>query len=242
MRCQIVAELATGHGGDVVLAGDMIRAAADAGADLVKIQSYSLAKLNPLDPQRDWLYNAWLDIPAHETLMRVASDAGVELLSTPFDRASLNMLRELGMYRFKIASTEAERSWWRGGQGEFIVSWPWGDQGAVHYGFLNADGSNIWIVTHNLTAIPLYPTPLEAVVKSKLLDGWSDHCEGIAACQRAIVLGAKMIEVHFTLPGRSREKPWDKTPEQIRQLREFAEQMETIHSGVAQVYRDRWSA
>lgn len=232
MRTQIVAELATGHGGDVALAADMIRAAADAGADLVKIQSYSLERLNPRDPQVTWLTQSHLGVHAHETLIQVATDAGVELFSTPFDNPSLGMLRSLKIRRIKIASSESANLWWSPEVGErWIVSHPWGKVPSMTH-----------INGLNLTAIPLYPTPLESVGCAALLDGWSDHCEGITACQRAIVMGAKMIEVHLTLPGRSREKPWDKSPAQIRELRQFAEQMETIHSGVAQVYRDRWTA
>jgi N,N'-diacetyllegionaminate synthase len=235
-RTLIVAELATGHGGDVGLAGDMIRAAADAGADLVKIQSYSLEKLNWKDPQADWLRKAWLSRAAHEDLLLIAQQAGIELFSTPFDVGALTMLRELGFRRFKIASTEARSIWWqRDGsldKERWVVSWPWG---------LCEPKTWAYCETH-LTAIPLYPTPLEAVSRATLLDGWSDHCVGLSGCQYALAYGATMLEVHFTLPGKSRQMVWDKTPDQVRQLREFADQMETIHSGVSQVYRERWRA
>lgn len=229
MRCRLVAELATSHGGDVALAGDMIRAAADAGADLVKIQSYSLAKLNPADPQAEWLKQSHLRPVDHEQLLDVARHVGIELFSTPFDADSLAMLRGFGLKRFKIASSESASPWWiTDGCEYWIVSYPWGrrlrDMGHLR-----------------LTAIPLYPTPLEAVESAQMLDGWSDHCEGIIACQRAMVYGATMIEAHFCLPGRSRQKSWDKTPEQFRQLRAFSEEMATIQTGVSQVFRDRWS-
>jgi N,N'-diacetyllegionaminate synthase len=113
MRAEIIAELSTNHGGDVALASDMILAAAAAGADTVKIQTYSLDRLNPKDPQADWLRQAHLDRAAHETLIQVAKDAGVQFLSTPFDADSLAMLRELGLKRFKIASSEARAGWWK---------------------------------------------------------------------------------------------------------------------------------
>lgn len=235
----LCAELATGHGGDLALAGDMIRAAADAGCDLAKLQTYDLAKLNPSDPQRDWLIQSHLSEAAHEQLLKVGQQAGIEVFSTPFDRASLKMLQKLGMHRFKIASSEAERSWWRF-DGEFIVSWPWGNKRAIPYPAIG-NTQEIWVVTHHLTAIPLYPTPLECVERATLLDGWSDHAIGIDACLWAIAQGAQMIEAHLTIPG-ARCKPWDKSQAQFRQLRDFADSVSTMTTGVATQFRNRWTA
>jgi N,N'-diacetyllegionaminate synthase len=240
VRTILCAELATSHGGDVSLAEDMIKAAADAGCDLVKLQTYSLDRLKRDDPQRDWLIQAHLDEAEHERLLKAGQRYGVEVFSTPFDRDSLKMLRGLGLHRFKIASSEAGNYWWRG-DGEFIVSWPWGRQEDVHYGPITATAP-AWVVTHHLTAVPLYPTPLECMSAAILLDGLSDHAEGISVCHWAIAQGAQMLEFHLCLPGRSRVKPWDKTPEQARQIRDFADQVCTMTSGVSTVYRERWTA
>jgi sialic acid synthase SpsE len=244
MRCQIVAELATNHGGDVELASRMIRAAAEAGADWVKLQSYSLESINPADPQAEWLRQAHLDREDHEALMAVAKEAGIQFLSTTFDAPSLQMLRELGLKTFKIASSESGNSWWnpQAIAEQWIVSYPWGDaekarpSGNTFHGIsIPADDRRC----QRLTAIPLYPTPLEAVGRAALLDGWSDHCVGIDACLWAIAQGVKVLEVHVT-NGEGRVCPWDKTMAQVRQLRSFAESCETMKSGVAQTFRDRW--
>lgn len=235
----IIAELSTNHGGDVSLAEDMIRAAADAGCDYAKIQTYSLARLNPADPQREWLTTAHLDNAAHERLIKVAEDAGVAFLSTPFDADSLAMLRELGLKTFKIASSESGNGWWYPNSGEYwFVSWPWGIGAPVMVeSALGPAHGHI-----ALTAIPLYPTPLEAVGRAKLLDGWSDHTVGLAACQWAIAHGAQVIEAHLKLPGRGRECAWDKEPRQFRELRDFADAVSTMTTGVSTTFRRRWSA
>jgi sialic acid synthase SpsE len=234
-RCLLVAELATGHGGDVALAGDMIRAAADAGADLVKLQSYTLSKLNPRDPQRDWLTKAHLDTAAHEQLLQVGRDCGIEVFSTPFDAEALQMLRDLGLKRFKIASSESASDWWMPTDSEeWVISYPWGNRREF--------SGPRWPHRVHLTAVPLYPTPLEAVGRAQLLDGWSDHGVGLSACYRALALGAQMLEVHVTLPGRSRELAFDKTPTELRMLRKFAEDCATMTSGVSEQFRTRWSA
>jgi N,N'-diacetyllegionaminate synthase len=229
---KLIAELATGHGGDLALAKDLISAAADAGCDYAKVQTYSLEKLNPHDAQAGWLTQAHLTRADHEALMAHCATRGIEFLSTPFDADSLRMLRGLGLKTFKIASSEAHSAWWGRLKGEhWIVSYPWGEKPADTPKCITA-----------LTAIPLYPTPLEAVGRATLLDGWSDHCEVIDACLRAIALGAQMVEAHIMLPGRGRNAAWDKTPMQFAELRRFADNCETMRSGVAQRFRERWTA
>ena len=224
----LIAELSTNHGGDVELAADMIRAAADAGATYAKIQTYDLAKLNPADPQADWLRQAHLDRAAHERLMAVAQKAGIGFLSTPFDVGSLALLRGLGLTAFKIASSESGARWWEPKLLErWFVSYPWGGHPTRERHL-------------RLTAIPLYPTPLECVGRATLLDGWSDHVIGTDACYWALGKDARVLEVHFTT-GKGRVMPWDKTPAELAELARYMASMETIRTGVKQQFRDRWA-
>jgi sialic acid synthase SpsE len=228
-RCLLVAELATSHHGDVGLAEAMIAQAAEAGADQVKIQSFSKERINPNDPQALWLRESWLDEGQTRRLWRCAEQQRVELTSTPFDAKAKAMLDSIGIPT-KIASTESGRDWWRTTPFPKVVSYPWSIEPLAGYSWLK------------LRTIPLYPTPLECVGQVPLLDGLSDHCVGVDACFYAIANGAKMVEVHMCLPGRSRVMPFDKTPEQIKQIREFAEAIATIKTGVSRVFRDRWTA
>jgi sialic acid synthase SpsE len=232
----LIAELSTNHGGDVDLACDMVRQAAEAGADYAKIQSYDLAKLHPADPQRAWLTQAHLDEAAHRRIFQACKDAGIKPLSTPFDAGSLAMLRGLGLTTFKIASSESKNDWWVPLDGEaWFVSFPWGKAHAL--------GSRNSRVVCHLAAIPLYPTPLEAVGRTESIEGWSDHVVGLAACQWAIANGAKVIEIHMhDTERRGRVCAWDKSPDQIRQLRQFADDCLTMTSGVATTFRRRWTA
>lgn len=235
-RTTLIAEIATTHGGDLAIAKDLISAAADAGADYAKFQTYSLEKLNPRDPQADWLRQAWLSRQAHEQLLAHCAKVGIQFLSTPFDADSLQLLRDLGLRTFKVASSESGRGWWEPNPHEtWLVSYPWG-MGAPQM------GRHAYTLT-SLTAIPLYPTPLECVGRADLLDGYSCHAVGNEACLWAIASGATVIEAHLTLgTGRGRQMPWDRTPVQFARLREFADSCETMRSGVATQFRNRWSA
>ena len=227
MPVELIAELATAHGGDVDLACDMVAPAAEAGAHTVKIQSYTLARLNPNDPQAAWLTKAYLDEAAHVRIMQACAHHNVQFLSTPFDAEALGMLRHLGVERFKIASTQSDETWWSGSGLAIIASRPWGR-------------GRICGVT-NLTAIPLYPTPLECVGLVPVLEGWSDHCVGIQACQYAMARGARVVEAHLWIQ-RSRHMPWDKSPAEFAELRRFADAVETMTTGVATHFRERWTA
>ena len=168
----------------------------------------------------------------HERIFAACQQAGIKPLSTPFDVDSLAMLRGLGLTTFKIASSESGNPWWMSYIHEqWFVSWPWGMKAP-------------WFPHRatNLTAIPLYPTPLEAVGRATMLDGWSDHTIGITACQWALAKGATVIEAHLKLDGRGRNSVWDKTPEDFAALRAFADKIETIQSGVSTQFRERWRA
>lgn len=232
MSIELIAELSTNHGGDVDLACDMVSAAADSGAHTVKIQSYTLSKLNPLDPQADWLRQAHLDQAAHERIMKACAAARVQFLSTAFDRDALLMLLELGQYRIKVASNQPVWNTEADALVYFYKSWAWGRK----------PGSWLGHVEKHLTAIPLYPTPIEAVIAAPLLDGWSDHMIGTDVCKHMISKGASVIEAHFCLPDRGRRCAWDKTPAKFREMRNWADAVETMTTGVSQTFRDRWRA
>lgn len=229
MRALIVAELATAHHGDVGLAEAMIAAAADAGADAVKLQSYLPSSVSRMDAQAEWLRESCLTRTDHERLLKAAHGCGVTLFSTPFDIESYLMLIDLGI-GIKIAGTESRSRWWRGYATQpDMVSYAWGER---------PDYEPSWT---RLTAIPQYPTPLESVGRAKLLDGWSDHCAGIDACLWAMAKGARVIEAHFCLPGRSRVTAFDKTADDLKRIRAFAESVATISTGVPRQFRERWT-
>ena len=103
----IVAEIGMNHNGSLELAKEMIRLAADAGTDAVKFQSFNTKKFlsaNYFDFEERIKYE--LSLEDHKELKKEAEKFKVDFLSTPLDYESLDMLAELGVEAFKVASCD----------------------------------------------------------------------------------------------------------------------------------------
>lgn len=120
--CLIIAEAGVNHNGDIQLAFDLIDAAAKAGADIVKFQTFKAHKLvtksakqaeyqiknsGKEESQLTMLKALELDHALHFELQAAAERQGIEFLSTAFDDESLAFLvNEVGVKRLKIPSGE----------------------------------------------------------------------------------------------------------------------------------------
>ena len=119
----VIAELSANHRGDLGRAKELVAAAAAAGADAVKLQTYT-ADTMTLDcadgPFRISGGTLWDGLTLHELyakaatpwawtaeLKSVAEAHGIELFSTPFDKTAVDFLEGVGVPRYKIASFEA---------------------------------------------------------------------------------------------------------------------------------------
>ena len=123
-RVFIIAEAGVNHNGDLALARRLVDAAADAGADAVKFQTFKADRLassaapraeyqkeNSNDAGQDqlsMLRKLELDRAAHLELIARCKERGIEFLSTPFDHESITLLEELGVARYKIPSGEVD--------------------------------------------------------------------------------------------------------------------------------------
>ncbi len=120
-RCLIIAEAGVNHNGSVDLAHKLVDAAADAGADVVKFQTFRASSLvsqsapkaayqtrqtGAEQSQLEMLKALELSESAHHALLRHCSDRGVEFMSSPFDADSLDFLVSLGVRRIKLGSGE----------------------------------------------------------------------------------------------------------------------------------------
>lgn len=228
MAIQIIAEAGVNHNGDLKLAERLVDAAATAGADRVKFQTfvasnltsvhaskadYQLRTTDASESQFQMLQRLELTREAHIALIHRCSVRGIGFLSTPFDQSSLNLLLELGIDAIKIPSGEitnlpALRR--IGGLGlPVLMSTGMATLGEIEAALfvLESAGTPRTSITV-LQCTTEYPTPMAEVNLRAMHTireafgvavGYSDHTAGIEVAIAAAALGASVIEKHFTL-------------------------------------------
>jgi sialic acid synthase SpsE len=247
-RTQLIAELASNHGGDWALAAEMIRAAAASGADWVKVQLYDAARLRADDPQRDWLAHAQVTRPALDQLVAVAAREQVLLTASVFGEAEAQMAHDAGLTTIKIGSGDSHRedlvAYCRSA---LVFAEVWLSAGLGGADVLPT--GNGLIVFHGLSQYPAVANRnyarLLQVPKAAPPWGWSDHQEGLSTAYAALMYGPRYLERHFTLPHAGRRHTWDTIPADYLVLRKYAEsvawegtpdQREAVDR-----YRHRWT-
>jgi N,N'-diacetyllegionaminate synthase len=224
----IIAEAGVNHNGDLQMARELIDAAADAGADLVKFQTFCADRLatpyakkadyqnlttNAAQSQLEMLRRLELNADMHRTLIAHCFERGIGFFSTGFDIDSVNLLVSLGQEHFKIPSGEITNLPYLrhiGALGKrILVSTGMSTLGEVEAALdvLEVAGTarkNI-VVLHCTTE---YPAPIGEVNLRAMQSmgnalgvavGYSDHTVGIEVSVAAVALGAQVIEKHFTL-------------------------------------------
>ena len=93
-RTVIIAEIGENHLGNMDMARVMIEQAADAGADIVKFQSYRGVDVAEDDPERDWFGEVELSDEMHHQMKAYAEERGVEFMSSPFSVERARLLCE----------------------------------------------------------------------------------------------------------------------------------------------------
>ncbi|MGH2383499.1 MAG: pseudaminic acid synthase [Candidatus Limnocylindria bacterium] len=223
----VIAELSANHHQNLGAAEELVRAAAAAGADAVKIQTYTPDTIT-IDADSEYfriqsgtvwdgktlhaLYaEAYTPWEWHESLQRTADDAGIAFFSSPFDPSAVDYLERLRVPAYKIASFEIVdvglvRRVAQTGKPMIIstgmATLPEIDE-AVHAA-RDAGAEQIAL----LKCTSAYPAPAsEADLRTiphlaetfDLPVGLSDHTLGIAVPIAAVALGATIIEKHLTL-------------------------------------------
>lgn len=222
----VVAELSANHGGSLERALAVMEAAKAAGADAVKLQTYTadtitidhdgpdfLIKGGLWDGRRlyDLYQEAYTPWDWHEILFAKARALGIPVFSTPFDHTAIELLENLQTPAYKIASFEMVdlpliRRVAATGK-PTIISTGMGtpaEIGDAVGAFREAGGRDLLL----LHCVSGYPTPVEQsnlrriprlAVEFDCSVGLSDHTLGTDVAIAAVALGACLIEKHFTL-------------------------------------------
>lgn len=238
MRAQVIAEVASNHGGDQRLAKEFIRLAAEAGADFVKFQSWQARHMSPNDPQYEWFVRSELSDAAHYELIEECGRQGIQFLTTCFEVERVPFLASLGISTIKVGSADTSSlrmlRLLREHFEHVILSTGMATNEEVRNAVEVLRGRPYTL----MHTVSLYPTPPDRVRLRRMLwlrqftpsAGYSDHSVGLDAVKIAIAAGAAYVEKHFCLSrnGPGRVMPWDMTPEELEEIVRFSRMGEPI--------------
>ena len=222
----IIAEMSANHNGSLDYAINTIKSAKRAGADCIKLQTYTPDTITLDCDSKDFIikgtiwngrklhdlyreaYTPW---DWHEKLFKVAKDEGLVCFSSPFDNSAVDLLENLNSPAYKIASfeiTDINLIEYVAKKGKPII---------ISTGIATENDIDLAIETcikvgNNqiilLKCTSSYPAPIDEAnltmikhlrEKYGYFTGLSDHTEGYVAPIVATSLGAKVIEKHFII-------------------------------------------
>jgi pseudaminic acid synthase len=223
----IIAELSANHNGSLKNALDTIRAAKRAGADAIKLQTYTADTITIDVKNKDFLLSqgtiwdgiylhqlyqqAYTPWEWHEELFKTAKQEGLICFSSPFDQTAVDFLEKLDTPAYKIASfeiTDIPLIEYVASKGKPVI---------ISTGISEFEDIELAIEAckrqnnHQIALLKCtssYPAPIDeanlVMIKDlaerfNLISGLSDHTMGITAPVIATVMGAKIIEKHFIL-------------------------------------------
>src|SRR3990167_7388125 len=102
--CKIIAEIASGHNGDLELAKALVKAAAENGADIVKFQDWRASNVPDTDSDKQRYEKYQFPDDWYSILIPYCKEHGVEFLTTCFNKDRVKFLAGLGLKKIKIAS------------------------------------------------------------------------------------------------------------------------------------------
>jgi sialic acid synthase SpsE len=239
----IIADCCQNHNGDPNLLTDMVHAAAEAGVTYVKYQDFRSCDLTEKFAH-DRTRMATLDLPDDVVceFIETAHRAGVKAMVTISNYGRIPFHAGLDWDAVKVASPDCTSYPFLRALAERFDEVYVSTGGAV---WAEVCGAVRELATADLTllhCVSLYPTPLDRINLGRMIAmsamcpraGFSDHTltarDGLVASKAALVLGADVVERHFTLlePGDTRDGPISINTDLLRDLCEFADMVDGI--------------
>lgn len=257
----IIAELSANHNGSKQIALDSIRAAKQAGADAIKIQTYTADTLTLNCNKPDFkvgkglwegetfysLYQkAYTPWEWHDEIFKVAHQEGLICFSTPFDKTAVDLLESLNNPIYKIASFEITDipliKYIASKHKPIILSTGIAMEEDIQLALdtIRAEGNNDITL---LKCTSAYPAPIEDANLLTIPDmkqrfgvkvGLSDHTEGNAVPMAAVALGAEVVEKHFIID-RSIGGPDSAFSMEADEFRQMVENIRQVEKSLGRV-------
>lgn len=243
----IIAEMSANHAGDIVRAKEIIHAAKEAGADCVKIQTYTPDTLT-IDCDNSYFHisdgtwngenlyqlyqKAYTPWEWQKELFEEAQKTGIDIFSTPFDNTSVDFLEEIGIEFYKIASFELvdiPLIEYVASKGKpMIMSTGMATLAEIDEAVsaVRNQGNDNFALLRCASAYPAITDEMNLRTMQNMGEtfgvpfGLSDHSMGSVGAVTAVALGASIIEKHFCID-RSIENPdssFSMNPAEFKQM------------------------
>lgn len=246
-QAYIIAEMSANHAGSIGRAKEIIHAAKESGADCIKIQTYTADTLT-LNCDNEYFHidngtwsgenlyhlyeRAYTPWEWQEELKQEAVSVGLDFLSTPFDKTSVDFLENLGLEFYKIASFELvdiPLIEYVASKGKPIVlSTGMGTKEEIEeaVSVIRAQGNNKIVLLRCASAYPAISDEMNLLTIQdmeqyfKIPVGLSDHSMGSLAAVTAVALGAKVIEKHLCLSRdvKNPDSSFSMEPDEFKQM------------------------
>ena|SRR3989338_1526881 len=259
----IIAEMSANHNQDFERAKEIIKSAAESGADAIKIQTYTPDTLTIdckkesfiiKDANPDWdgkklyeLYKtAYMPWEWYSELRKTAEDCGIIIFSTAYDETSVDFLEKMDIPAYKIASFElndinllvkiakTEKP--------IIISKGMATIEEIELALstLRNNGAKDIALLHCVSSYPAKPEDMNLITISDLeekfrtVPGLSDHSLGITMSIESVAFGACVIEKHFTLK-RSDGGPDSSFSIEPKELKQLVESVREAEKAIGKI-------
>ncbi len=261
----IIAELSGNHNGDINRAIKLIDAASEAGANAIKLQTYTADTITINSDRPEFkiksglwagknLYELYSEASTpwnwHETLFKYAEKKNIHCFSSPFDGSAVDFLDQLASPAYKIASFElidlplVQKAASKGKP--LIMSTGVADFEEINDACIAAKnaGANGYALLHCVSEYPAQPKDMRLATINELKSkfevpiGLSDHTLGSTMAVAAIALGATIIEKHITL-NRSAGGPDASFSLEPKEFKKLVEDCGSTYEALSQGYDNR---
>ena len=260
----VIAEMSANHNGDLKKAIELIHIAKKSGADCLKIQTYTADSLT-IDCDNEYfkiqgglwdgykLYDLYKGAATpyewQKEIKKTCEEVGIDFLSTPFDKAGVDFLEDLGVEAYKVASFELVDlpliSYIAKKGKPMIVSCGMGTEEEISEAVevMQSEGlSKEKIILLKCTSeYPAQAEDMNLVTIKEMSDefgvtvGLSDHSMGITAPVVAVAMGARVIEKHFCL-SRAEGGVDSAFSLEPHELHEMTEQVKKAYQAIGRPY------
>jgi N,N'-diacetyllegionaminate synthase len=249
----VIAEAGANHDGELAKAKRLVDAAVESGADAVKFQNYAAERLVTEDAPKYWgdgtQYETFAELDVleradYEAMAAHARDQDLTYLSTPFDHDAVDLLDDLDVPAYKVASGDlTHHPLLRdvASRGEpVILSTGMATLAEIReaVSVIEATGNDDIVLLHCITKYPTDIGDANLRMMSTLMAefdhpvGLSDHTIGTTVPVAAAAMGAAVIEKHFTYDTSLEKSPDHRLSADTEVMGEIVDRTREVHAAM----------